>query len=145
MYAHRKPYRMATRLVLALVLSALTGFGWVVPQVAAGLSCTHACCTISSESHQPHSHVRISGLSHPSCCAKMPSKPCRLCEFDELPDVSVALHSAPFHENSTATDLSAAQRHSLPETARRDSGDRIAAASDRGSPPLYIQTLTLLI
>ena len=145
MYVHRQPYRMATRIALALVMSALTGFGWVVPQVAAGLSCTHACCTISSESHQTHSHVRISGLSQPSCCAKMPSKPCQLCEFDELPEVSVALHSAPSHENPTATGLSAVQRHPLPETARWAAGDRSAAASDRGSPPLYLQTLTLLI
>lgn len=145
MYAHKRPYRMAGRLALALVLSALTGFGWVVPQVAAGLGCTHACCTISAGPHLQHNHVRISGLSQPTCCSKMPSKPCQLCAFGELPDVAAALHSAPCHENSTATYLSTAQRHRLPEAARWNAGDRNTAASDRGSPPLYIQTLTLLI
>ena len=146
MINRKSTYRHTFRFSLSLVLAVLVGFGVMVPQVAAYFGCYHACCTIQAGSHVPHETIRISGPAQPSCCAQQSNDTCSLCDFEKPPQVDLALPTVQSQDNPTTESFSAMVRNLLSISDPRDMGWSVSAAeAERGSPPLYIQTLTLLI
>ena len=141
----RLTYHRTIRLPVTFLLATLIGFGVLSPQVAAQLGCLHACCISPAESHMQHDHVRITGPSHSSCCVMESSDDCQWCRFDEIPVVELACHPLQNQHYPSSSSVSADQRDPLPNAASQVTRALRASASERGSPPLYLQTLTLLI
>ena len=133
------------RLAATVLLTGLIGIGVLIPQAAAQFGCLHACCTIPAGSHTQHDTVRISGPSHPSCCAMKTSDACQLCKFDKTPSVELAFQTVHSPYNQSTTGVSAVLRIPLSNAATQIARNLEATAFERGSPPLYLQTRTLLI
>ncbi len=145
MYHNRTTYYRSFRVSLTVLLTVLIGFGVMIPQVAAQLGCLHACCSMPAASHMQHDTVRISGPSQPSCCGPVSSDACQLCKYEEMPLVELAFQTAQCQYNHSTTIVSAIQRNPSPNAALQSAGGSAAAVAQRSSPPLYLQTLSLLI
>lgn len=132
------------RLSVFLILSVLTVFG-VMPPVSAELGCLHACCLIPAGTHMHHQTVRISAPSQPSCCATKSNDTCQFCTTEEMPPVELACQTVHNQNKPSSTGVPAAAGNLLSNAATHTTGGSASSAAQRGSPPLYIQTLSLLI
>ena len=133
------------RLLAYLFLAVLTGGGVMIPQAAALLGCSHPYCSTPAASHMHPEPVRIDSASHPSCCAQQTSGDCRLCQFEDFSMPEIACHTGQSGNHQSATSISTVRQSLLPFAAVRSDGSRIICAADKHAPPLYLQTLTLLI
>ena len=139
-----KTYR-SFRLSVYLILSVLTVIGAMIPSVSAQLGCLHACCLIPAGPHMHHQTVRISGPSQSSCCATKSNDTCQFCTIEEMPPVELACQTVHNQNKPSSTSVSTTAGDLLSNAAAQMAGGSAYSAGQRGSPPLYIQTLSLLI